>query len=101
MTEWDLAYMRREVPAAPAVPTAGKPCEYNGGACMRRSCLVGQWCQAMRLSAAPAVREPLTQFQIINLARDAQIAFCLDKEPSYDIALARAIEQAHGIGGGK
>lgn len=32
--------------------------------------------------------------QISECAREAQIAFCLDKYPSYDIALARKVEAA-------
>ena len=47
----------------------------------------------------PAVekREPLTLHQISDAAREAQIAFCLDKYTSFEVALARAIERAHGI----
>jgi hypothetical protein len=42
-------------PAAPVpVPVAGKPCEYNGGTCARRSCLAGRQCHAMALAAHPA-----------------------------------------------
>jgi hypothetical protein len=36
--------------------------------------------------------------QVNKAAWDAQIAFNLDKYPTYEVALARAIEQAHGIG---
>lgn len=47
----------------------------------------------------PAQRKPLTNEQIGQVARDAQIAFCLDKHQTYEHALTRAIEAAHGIGG--
>lgn len=42
----------------------------------------------------PAGQVPLTLAKISDLARDAQIAFCLDKHPSFEVAFARAIEAA-------
>lgn len=36
----------------------------------------------------------LTFAQLDKLARDAQIAFCLDKHSSFEVAFARAIEAA-------
>ena len=48
---------------------------------------------------APAVeREPLTLQQLHDAARQAQIDYCLDKFSNFQVALARAIEKAHGIG---
>lgn len=46
--------------------------------------------------AATARTEPvaLTDEQISDIARDAQIAFCLGKHESFEMALARAIERA-------
>ena len=38
----------------------------------------------------PAVGKPLTRSQINAASREAQIAFCLDKQPTYEVALARA-----------
>lgn len=51
------------------------------------------------LYTRPAV--PLTLKRIGDAARDAQIAYCLDKQPSFEIAFARAIEAAHNIKGAK
>ena len=47
----------------------------------------------------PAVekREPLTLRQLHDAARQAQIDYCLDKFSNFQVALARAIERAHGI----
>lgn len=50
---------------------------------------------AKRLLAAPA--KPLTRQAINELSRDAQIDFCLDKQPTYEVALVRAVERALGI----
>ena len=36
----------------------------------------------------------LTRPQIAKASAEAQIAFCLDKQPTYEVALARAIESA-------
>lgn len=36
----------------------------------------------------------LTPARIAELARDAQIAFCLDKYPSFEVALVRKVEAA-------
>jgi len=53
-----------------------------------------------RLSAAPAVREPLTQDQIVGLAENYEeryhrwVFICVDELEQF----ARAIEKAHGIG---
>ena len=43
---------------------------------------------------APQAREALTDERISDLAREAQIAFCLDKFASFEMALARAVEAA-------
>ena len=47
--------------------------------------------------AAQAQRAPLTRKQINECSRDAQIAFCLDKQPTYEVALTREVERRHGI----
>jgi len=44
--------------------------------------------------------KPLTRSQINEASREAQVAFCLDKQPTYEVALARAVEAKHGITGG-
>ena len=62
--------------------------------------LRGAWADMLNAAPpAPAVgkRESLTLHQISDAAREAQIAFCLDKYTSFEVALARAIERAHGI----
>lgn len=47
---------------------------------------------------APALaREPLSYDALNELARQAQIKFCLDKASSFELAFARLIERAHGI----
>jgi hypothetical protein len=51
---------------------------------------------ATPLAAQPALK-PLTNEQIGKAARDAHIAFCLNKHQTYEHALTRAIEAAHGI----
>ena len=51
------------------------------------------------LPTAPPQRQPLTKREIADAARDAQIAFCLDKHKTFEEALTCAIERAHGIGG--
>lgn len=45
-------------------------------------------------SPQPVVREPLTDEQIVGVMHSIPI----NAAPSYHIAFARAIEQAHGIG---
>ena len=42
-------------------------------------------------------RKPLSDEEIGQAVRDAHIAFCLDKHQTYEHALTRAIEAAHGI----
>ena len=37
---------------------------------------------------------PLSRSEINKLSGEAQVAFCLDKQPTYEVALARAIEAA-------
>jgi len=44
-------------------------------------------------------RKPLTNEQVGKAARDAHIAFCLNKHQTYEHALTRAVEAAHGITG--
>ena len=46
----------------------------------------------------PALK-PLTNEQVGKAARDAHIAFCLNKHQTYEHALTRAVEAAHGITG--
>ncbi len=41
---------------------------------------------------------PLTAAQMHEAARSAQIAYCLDKHASYDVALIREVERLHGLG---
>jgi hypothetical protein len=48
--------------------------------------------------AQPALK-PLTNEQIGKASRDAHIAFCLNKHQTYEHALTRAVEAAHGITG--
>lgn len=50
-----------------------------------------------RTPASQAQRAPLTRKQINECSRDAQIAFCLDKQPTYEVALTREVERRHGI----
>ena len=50
-----------------------------------------------KLEASQAQREPLTRKQINECSRDAQIAFCLDKQSTYEVALTREVERRHGI----
>ena len=45
----------------------------------------------------PPQRKPLSNEKIGQAARDAHIAFCLNKHQTYEHALTRAIEAAHGI----
>ena len=63
----------RAAQPAPAEPVAGKPCEYNGGTCTRRSCLAGHQCHATMLAAAqPApVPVPLTDGLVAHLEQQA------------------------------
>jgi hypothetical protein len=46
----------------------------------------------------PALK-PLTNEQVGKASRDAHIAFCLNKHQTYEHALTRAVEAAHGITG--
>ena len=46
-----------------------------------------------------AERKPLAERRLSILARDAQVAFCLNKASSFEVAFARAVERAHGITG--
>lgn len=48
--------------------------------------------------ATQPARVPLTNEQIAKLTTDAHIAFCLGKHQTYEHAMTRAIERAHGIG---
>ena len=52
-------------------------------------------CDCTPPAAQPAV--PMTNEQIGKAARDAHIAFRLNKHQTYEHALTRAIEAAHGI----
>ena len=52
---------------------------------------------ATMLYTTPSQRKPLTDEQIGQAARDAHIAFCLNKHQTYEHAITRAIEAAHGI----
>jgi len=47
----------------------------------------------------PAQRKPLTDEQMQDVVREAHIAFCLDKFPTFEEALIRKTEAAHGIKG--
>jgi len=42
-------------------------------------------------------RAPLSLSEISDIVSLAQIAFCLNKKPSFEVALAREVEAAHGI----
>ena len=57
------------------------------------------WASAWRAAKTHEKRDPLTPHQISDAAREAQIAFCLDKQANFEVALTRAIEKAHGVGG--
>ena len=48
-------------------------------------------------TSPPAQRKPLSNEQIGQAAGDAYIAFCLNRRQTYEHALTRAIEAAHGI----
>lgn len=52
--------------------------------------------QALPLYTTPPQREPLTEKQIESAVCAAYVEKALTR---YDIAIARAIERAHGIGG--
>lgn len=62
---------------------------------------------AAMLAAAPqptrvdkgveVARQPLTYSALEDIARQAHIAFCLDKASSFELAFARLVEKAHGI----
>lgn len=47
--------------------------------------------------AAHPPRAPLSLSEISDIVSLAQIAFCLNKQPSFKVALAREVEAAHGI----
>jgi hypothetical protein len=54
---------------------------------------------ALRAQAAEGGKgEALTFAQLNECVRDAQIDFALDKATSFEVAFARRIEKAHGIG---
>ena len=73
-----------------AVPAPAAPAVCDGG-----TCGLGGYCtNCPRLSAAPAVREPLTDEQIDALWSSPMSADWEHRE------FARAIEAHHGIGGG-
>lgn len=42
--------------------------------------------------------KPLTKAQLSDVARTAQIAFCLKSGGSFEEEFARAVERAHGVG---
>ena len=56
-----------------------------------------EWAVACAKTTPPAVVEPLTDEQIVGVMHSIPI----NAAPSYHIAFARAIEQAHGIKGGQ
>ena len=45
----------------------------------------------------PVARTPLTRKEINECSRDAQIAFCIDKHPTYEVAMVREVELRLGI----
>ena len=49
------------------------------------------------LYAAPPQRQPLTEEEIVQIVRD-ELGYSIGSD---DVAFARAIERAHGIGGGE
>ena len=53
--------------------------------------------RVQELEASQAQRVPLTRKQINECSRDAQIAFCMDKHPTYEVALTREVERLFGI----
>ena len=53
--------------------------------------------RVQELEASQAQRVPLTRKQINECSRDAQIAFCMDKHPTYEVALTREVERLLGI----
>lgn len=53
---------------------------------------------AARPEAPTVAQKPLTRAQISRASGDAQIAFCLNKQPTYEVAFAREVERLHGIG---
>lgn len=57
----------------------------------------GSWPIRNLYTSPQAQRKPLTNEQIGKASRDAHIAFCLNKHQTYEHALTRAVEAAHGI----
>lgn len=59
------------------------------------------WVEPLYLAARPSAptvtQKPLTRAQISRASGDAQIAFCLNKQPTYEVAFAREVERLHGI----
>lgn len=53
--------------------------------------------RVQELEASQAQRVPLTRKQINECSRDAQIAFFMDKHPTYEVALTREVERLLGI----
>ena len=50
------------------------------------------------LYTRPQEREPLTDERVQEVVREAHIAFCLNKFPTFEEAIIRKTEAAHGIG---
>lgn len=82
-----------------ALLCAGKPCMASLGKPSLRGHR-GDWSvrPLTYADAPPAPKlEPMTRQQINKASGDAQIAFCLDKAPTYEVALVREVEAHHGI----
>ena len=99
----DLRRLREILAAAPAPADWGTPHDVSGApwgapapaVCDGGTCGLGGYCtNCPRLSAAPVVREPLTDEQIDALWSSPMSADWEHRE------FARAIEAHHGIGGG-
>jgi hypothetical protein len=51
----------------------------------------------LEVFATQIKRAPLSIAELNDIARQAQIDFCLGKATSFEVALARGVERAHGI----
>lgn len=111
MTEWDLAYMRREVQPAPttllqqALDALETSCDRELGITKNKAGVIvsvtvqdkdGRIINVLAESAACAVREPLTPPHMLQIGRK----HFGHPTPQAWFDAARELEQAHGIGGG-
>lgn len=62
-------------------------------------CVINKDNPPLYTSPQPSKPLPLTDEQMQDVVREAHIAFCLDKFPTFEEALIRKTEAAHGIKG--